>query len=173
MDRPPLPDLALTGTENELLLGFLDFYRAAALDAAWGLTDEQLQTTHPPSTLSIARILAHLAFVEYVWFEERLHGRPLPSPFNDLDWEADIDAEMTLGQNWTTDELTTRFNAAVGHSRTQVALATGFEDLSVATNRDGKKWNLRWILIHMIEEYARHCGHADMIRESIDGGTAR
>lgn len=85
---------------------------------------------------------------------------------------ADRDAEMTLAQSWPGERLFARFEAAVVDSRARVESADSLDQLSKESNSDGEHWSLRWILVHMIEEYARHCGHADLIRESIDGDAA-
>ncbi len=90
-------------------------------------------------------------------------------PFAELDWEADRGAEMTLAEAWSVDELFAQFDAAVVDSRARVDAASSLDELSVHPDRHGEHWSLRWIVVHMIEEYARHCGHADLIRESIDG----
>ncbi len=79
---------------------------------------------------------------------------------------------MTLAQTWSTDELMANFDAAVAESQTYVQAAPSLDQLTIEPNGEGEHWSLRWILVHMIEEYARHCGHADLIRESIDGDRA-
>jgi uncharacterized damage-inducible protein DinB len=152
-----------------MLLAFLDFYRAALVDRALELTHEQLNIGHPPSSLTLSRLIGHMALVEYTWFRERFAGDEIPEPFAALDWDADRDAEMTLAQTWSIDELLAQFSAAVADSRARIDTASSLNQLSIHTNREGEQWSLRWILVHMIEEYARHCGHADLIRESIDG----
>ena len=88
--------------------------------------------------------------------------------FSSLDWDADRDAEMTLSSTMSVDELVTLYKDAIADSDARIAAADSLDQLST-TGRDGEPWSLRWILIHMVEEYARHCGHADLIRESIDG----
>ena len=152
-----------------MLLAFLDFYRTALIDRALELTHEQLQATHPPSTLTLSRLVGHMALVELSWFRDSFAGADLAEPYASLDWEADPDAEMTLAQTWSPQELFAHFDEAVADSRARVEAATSLDQVSAKPNRDGDHWSLRWILVHMIEEYARHCGHADLIRESIDG----
>jgi len=156
-----------------MLTAFLDYYRADFLDRAYGLTSAQLQVSLPPSTLSLSRLIGHMTLVEYSWFQDRFDGKGEPEPYASLGWEADIDAEMTLAETWETQELLERFKAAVADSRARESAAESLDQLSAQTNRDGEHWSLRWILIHMVEEYARHCGHADLIRQSIDGDLAR
>lgn len=169
--RPELPSIPLAASERETLIAFLDFYRAALIDKAHGLNDEQLHIALPPSTLTLSRLIGHAALVEYTWFRERFDGDPMPEPFGSFDWDDDRDAEMTLAQTWSSAELIEQFNSAVADSRRRIEAADSLDQLSVLSNFEGEQWNLRWILIHMIEEYARHCGHADFIRESIDGDT--
>jgi len=152
-----------------MLLAFLDFYRAALVDRALELTDEELQVALPPSTLTLARLLGHMAMVERTWFLERFDGEAMPEPWASLDWDEDRDAEMTLAQTWSSEELFAEFERSIADSRVRVSNASSLDQLSVGTDRSGEQWSLRWIVVHMIEEYARHCGHADLIRESIDG----
>jgi len=153
-----------------MLNAFLDFYRAALIDRAYGLSREQLAQRLAPSTLSIGGLISHMAMVEYTWYRSRFAGGEQHEIFTSLDWDADRDAEMTLASTMTVEELHSFFEDAVNDSRGIVANATSLDQLSAKDhNGDGKKWNLRWIMIHMVEEYARHCGHADLIRESIDG----
>ncbi len=177
MPRPQPPTIPLEADETTTLVAFLDYYRTELLDRAWGLTAEQLRQTHPPSTLNMARLLGHLALVEYTWFAERLDDVELDEPWSSLDWDGDIDAEMTLAETWTPNELRARFQEAIDDARRRVDAAltdgSGLDTRSKRPGRDGEHWSLRWILVHMIEEYARHCGHADLIRESIDGDLAR
>lgn len=169
MARPEPPTIPLAADERTMLLAFLDFYRAALADRAWGLDHAQLQQTHPPTTLTLARLIGHMAMVEESWFRDRFDGQAPQAIWTDLDWDADPDAEMTLAETWSVEELMTRFTEAAEDTNRRIAEASSLDQLSVMTNADGERWSLRWILIHMIEEYARHCGHADLIRESIDG----
>ena len=171
MTRPAPPPIPLVADERTTLVAFLDFLRAAMLDRAHGLDEAGLNTPHPPSTLTLARLLGHLALVEHIWFRARLDGLDLPAPFDDLDWDADPDAEMTLAEGLGRDELLALFDRAVADSRARVEAAGSLDTLTAATDAQGERRSLRWILVHMIEEYARHCGHADLIRESIDGDT--
>jgi uncharacterized damage-inducible protein DinB len=169
MMRPALPPIPLQSDERTMLLAFLDFYRAALIDRASELTHKQLNARHPPSSLTLSRLIGHMALVEYDWFRDRFAGEEVPDPFATLDWDSDSDAEMTLAQTWSVDELFARFNMAVVDSRARVEPVTSLDELTTRPDRQGQHRSLRYILIHMIEEYARHCGHADLIRESIDG----
>lgn len=155
-----------------MLDAFLDNFRADLLDRAWGLDHHQLQIVHPPSTLTLSRLIGHMALVEHIWFQDRFDGEGYPAWADALDHDADPDAEMTEAQALSVDDLLARFSGAVEDSRRRAAAARSLDQLSKMPNRDGEHWNLRWIMIHMVEEYARHCGHADLIREAIDGDTA-
>ncbi len=168
MTRPGPPPIALAPDERTALNEFLDFYRAALVDRCYGLTDEQLRQTPLPTSLSLARLIGHMAWVEQFWFVERFGGDDPPAYVRAIDWEGDNDAEMTLAETWDQQKLFSVFDDAVAESRRR-ADAASLDDLSVGTNQAGEHWNVRWILVHMIEEYARHCGHADLIREAVDG----
>ncbi len=168
MIGPSAPPVPLRADEFTMLSAFLDHYRAALLDRAHDLTEGQLNMSLAPSSLTLSRLIGHMAFVEQVWYRERFSGDGFKEPFASLDFDRDPDAEMTLAQTWSTDKLHRVFEDAVLESRLTVQRATSLDELSRA-DRDGERWSLRWIMVHMIEEYARHCGHADLIRESIDG----
>ncbi len=171
MTRPPLPPLPLQADERTTLVAFLDFYRAALLDRARGLSDEQLQMPLAPSTLTLSRLIGHMVLVEQSWFAESFDGDPMPEPWASMDWDANRDAEMDLAQTWSSTHLFAEFERVTSDARDRVARAPSLDQLSAVPSRTGEHWSLRWILVHMIEEYARHCGHADFIRESIDGDT--
>lgn len=173
MTRPASPDIPLAADELTTLTAFLDFYRAELLDRIWGLDHERLQRTTAASSLTLARLVGHMTGVEMHWFLEVLDGDEEPAHVQALDWEADPDAEMTRAGSLTPEELVAEFTEQCEDSRRRTDAAASLDQLSVGTSRSGEHFNLRWILVHMIEEYARHCGHADLIRESIDGDTAR
>jgi uncharacterized damage-inducible protein DinB len=164
--RPEPPD---SGSELVLLTGFLDWQRETVLQKADGLDREQLDRRHPPSSLTIGGLLHHLALVEDDWFRVRFAGLPASPPWNAVDWAADQDWEFSTAAEVDPEELRERYRAACARSREVVAQAGSLDQLSVGTSRAGTHWDLRWILIHLIEETARHNGHADLIREAIDG----
>ena len=171
MERPDAPSIPLVADEPTMLDAFLDFYRAALLDRAFALSDDQLRQGHPPTTLTLGRLLGHMAMVEHHWYSHTLDGEEPGEPWVLLDWASDPDAEMALSDTMTGDDLRAMFEAACADSRRRTA-GVSLDRLSARANPAGDHWSLRWIQIHMIEEYARHCGHADLIRESIDGDTA-
>lgn len=173
MTRPRSPIVPREANERTTLLSFLNFYRAELIDRAYGLTNEQLQISLPPSTLSLSRLIAHMTLVEYGWFQDTFDDEGAPDLYMGLDWESDRDAEMTLAQTWTTERLLQEFHVSVANSDSRIERAVSLDQLSAQTDDAGHGSSLRWILVHMIEEYARHCGHADFIRESIDGDHAQ
>lgn len=168
-------DPPLRTDELTTLRAFLDYHRATLRQKVDGLTADQLRLTHPPSTLTLAGILKHVALNESHWFGWVLHGREIPEPFASADWDADPDWELTSAASDSPDNLHRMFEDAVRAANDNIAEADasgGLEFESVRPSRrvDGG-FSLRWILLHMIEEYARHNGHADLLRESIDGVT--
>lgn len=168
-------DPPLRSDELNTLLGYLAFHRDTLRLKVEGLDADQLRRTHPPSTLTLGQLLKHVALVEHHWFGYVLHDRPLPEPFASAHWDADRDWEMTSAAEDTPEELLGLLADAAGATDRQVAEAYalgGMEHCSARPDRQTQQaFSLRWIMIHMIEEYARHNGHADFIRESIDGAT--
>lgn len=163
-----------SGSELELLVGFLEFHRQTLGWKCTGLTAEQLSVSLAPSSMTLGGMLKHLALVEDTWFSFRLHGHPPAEYWQQVDWEADEDWDWNSASGDTAEELFDLWETTVERSRRSMeeALAhSGLEQLAKAGFSDGTRMSLRWILIHMIEEYARHNGHADLIRESIDGQT--
>ncbi len=165
-DRVDPPGVA---DERSQLLAFLDYHRDTLLVKTDGLTAEQLALTHPPSTMTLGGMLKHLALVEDNWFSVFFLGNDDDAFWADVDWEGDPDYDWNSAVGDTPDQLRTLFTGTVDRVRSLVA-DVPLDQESVRTNRfSGRPANLRWIVLHMIEEYARHNGHADLIRESIDG----
>ncbi|HEX8802895.1 MAG TPA: DinB family protein [Acidimicrobiales bacterium] len=149
--------------EREMLDGWLEFHRATLLLKCEGLGDElRKRRPVPTSKLSLHGLVRHMAEVERSWFRRTLLGEDAPPvwydpavddsemvPLDDADWEADLAA-------WQ-DECAASRRAAAAHRLDDTGL------------RRGQPCSLRWIYVHMIEEYARHNGHADLIREMVDG----
>ncbi|HEX4213716.1 MAG TPA: DinB family protein [Candidatus Dormibacteraeota bacterium] len=169
--RPEPPEAA---DEATTLLGFLDYQRATLEWKCSGLDSPGLNATVGVSSMTLGGMLKHLAFVESHWFSHRLHGRERQALWNTVDWKADRDWEWHSAANDTPEQLHGIWRDAVDSSRSLVAesLRTGgLEQMARRTSPDGRTPSLRWIVVHMIEEYARHNGHADLIRESVDGET--
>lgn len=139
------------------------------MDKASGVTDEQLHTRLPPSTLTLGGLLNHMALVEDDWFTRDFKGEDLSEPWANAPWDQDRDWEFNSARDVPTEVLFDRYTSAIARSEAVVANVASIDQLSVKTGRDDKPWSMRWILTHMIEETARHNGHADFIREAIDG----
>ena len=160
--------------EVTTLRGFLDHFRDTLRRQCAGIGADGLARTLPPSTMTLGGMLKHLTFVEQWWFSIVLHGHDAAGIWADVDWEADEDWDWHSAADDTPDQLRAWLDEAIATSDRLVdeALARGEGlDLRAARERRGSAPTLRWILVHMVEEYARHCGHADLIRESIDGAT--
>ena len=166
MAAPKIPN---QGTERETVIAFLDYYRELLIDKASGLTDSQLHTTLDPSTLTLGGLINHMALVEDDWFTSDFAGKDLSEPWASAPWDEDRDWEFNSAVSVPTTELFDRYRAAIDRSNYVVSQVKDLGDVSAKANREGEKWSMRWILVHMIEETARHCGHADLIREFIDG----
>jgi uncharacterized damage-inducible protein DinB len=162
-------DPDLTGSEAELLAQYLDYQRATVLAKTEGLDSAQLAYQHAPSSLTLAGLLYHLADVEESWLEVRFLGLAEREPFAGADLEADPDWVFHAAVNLNPGALRQRYRDACDRSRKVVAGAAGLDQQSVATFPDGRHFSLRWVLLHLIEETARHAGHADLLREAIDG----
>ena len=132
-----------------------------------------------PSEMTLGGMMKHLALVESSWFEQDFAGGGLMPPFDTVDWDADRDWEWHTARDDTPEELFALFGDACrgADAILDEALADGGVGLdrhSAVEASDGRgRFSLRWILVHMIEEYARHNGHADLIREAIDGQTGQ
>lgn len=162
------PQPPYSGTERETLVGYLDNYRAIMIDKASGLTSDEVNTALEPSSLTLINMVYHLALVEHSWFYVLFSGNDWQEPWASVDWDADPDWEFDSASELDPELILVCYREAIDVSNSIIAAADSMERLS-ARDRDGEKRSLRWILVHMIEEVARHAGHADLIRESIDG----
>ncbi len=166
------PEPPVAGDETATLLGSLERQRATLAWKCGGLDAAGLRARLQPSAITLGGLLKHLALVEDDYFTRRLHARQLGAPWDAGDWESDPDWEWNSAAEDTPEQLRTLWQEAVQRSRTAVAAALaegGLDQLARATWPDGRAPSLRRILIDLIEEYARHVGHADLIRESVDG----
>ena len=174
LDEHGRPEPPLAADETATLLGYLDFHRATLAWKCGGLDAAGLRATVGASSMTLGGLLKHLALVEESWFSRRLHGRELQPPWDTVDWKADPDWDWHSAADDTPEELFALWRDAVARSRSLVAEALadgGLERLAKVVWSDGRSPSLRWIVCHMIEEYARHNGHADLLRESVDGQT--
>ncbi|MGH3357791.1 MAG: DinB family protein [Nocardioidaceae bacterium] len=159
------PDGPLTGAERPMLEGFLAWQRSTLLTKCAGLTGEQLaQRANPPSGLSLLGLVRHMAKVERAWFRERVAGEavePIYDPALGKDADFD-DVDPSLAEQ-DYERLVRECEA--------VDAAVADVDLDSRFVHHGEEHSLRLVYLHMIEEYARHNGHADLLRERIDGVT--
>jgi uncharacterized damage-inducible protein DinB len=156
------------GDERTLLTQFLDHHRSILVRKVEGLSQAQLATSFATSDLTIAGVLKHMAAVEDTWFQARLLGLPTPEPWASAPWKEDPDWEFHSAVDDPPEELLRLFDVACERSRAAVDEVNDLDALARKAPRRGDV-SLRWILIHMIEETARHNGHVDLLRESIDG----
>lgn len=175
-DEHGRPEPPPEGDEAATLLGFLDFQRATLEWKCRGLTDEQLRVVLPPAALTLGGMLKHLAHVEDYWCTTVVAGEPTPEPWAGVDWKQDPDWEWRTAADDPGDVLRALWGERVERSRgiVQARLGRGAAEALGAAHpvRAGRsRVSLRWVLVHLIEEYSRHNGHADLIRESIDGQT--
>jgi uncharacterized damage-inducible protein DinB len=174
LDEHGRPEPPLAADETATLLGFLDYQRATLAWKCGGVDPAGLRATVGASSMTLGGMLKHLAYVEDDWFGRWLHGRDRDPPWDTVDWAADPDWEWHSAAGDTPEQLFTLWRDAVARSGVRVAEALADGGLERPARRswpDGRSPGLRWILVHMIEEYARHNGHADLLRESVDGLT--
>jgi len=157
------------GSELSLLVQYLDYQRETVLLKTDGLTQHQLAQKHLPSELTLAGLLYHLSLVEEDWMEVRFSGLPDREPWATVDWDADPNWEFRTATGLEPEQLRDRYREACERSRQVVSAAAGPDQLSAKALRDGHHFSLRWVLLHLIEETSRHAGHADLLREAIDG----
>ncbi|GGV25981.1 hypothetical protein GCM10010260_77940 [Streptomyces filipinensis] len=160
---------ALSAGEREMLEGWLDYHRSTLAWKCEGLTDAQLRTKPlEPSELSLLGLVRHLSEVERFWFHEVLLGED-PGTLYCTEEDPDGDFHVTEADTWEKTHAT--WQAEIEAARGNAA-GLSLDDFSRGRSRStGEAFNLRWIYTHMIEEYARHNGHADLVRERIDGAT--
>ena len=158
-------DPPLVAQEREMLDAWLDYHRATLAVKCEGLTDDQLRAQAvPPSSLSLLGLVRHMGEVERSWFRRVLSGEQAPPRYYsdenpDGDFDDVADAVVADAFGYWRDEC--------AYARERVAAAPSLD--VTGTGRQGEGYSLRWIMVHMIEEYARHNGHADLLRERIDG----
>lgn len=155
----------VAGSEKEVLAGFLDHYRRTILDICAGLPDDELRRSVVPSGTTLLGIVKHLAYVERGWFQEKVANQTVDYPYSD----DDPDADFRVAEDETPEQIFELYRAACEESR--AALAAASLDDPVLSPKRKMDFNVRWVVVHMIEETARHAGHADIIREQLDGRT--
>jgi uncharacterized damage-inducible protein DinB len=169
-DRPtsdrPMPPLA--ADERATLAGWLDFYRATLADKCAGLDEVQLRTASvPPSELTLLGLVQHVTEVERTWFRRVLLGEDAPPIHPSRSSPEGHDGGFEVPAGTTFAQAAAAWQREIDVARTNCA----GRDLDATSPFPPGPVTLRWIYAHMIAEYARHCGHADLIRERIDGVT--
>ena len=160
---PPVPH------ERGALLAFLAQQRYLLRVAAYGLTPEQLRAAPTVSSLSVGGLLRHAAMTEGSWIDTVVGRRDVAA--------TDYTEGFTVPPDWTIDDLLDRYDAVAARTEDVVAGLPLDHPVPVPRDapwfpRDVEAWSLRWVLLHLITETARHAGHADIVRETLDGATA-
>lgn len=174
LDERGHPEPPLAGDEIDTLLGSLERQRATFAWKCGGLDAAGLRATVGASSVTLGGLLKHLARVEEGAVARKLLGRPPEPPWDTVDWNADPDWDWHSATEDSPEQLMTLWQDAVERSRVAVAEALadgGLDHLGRLVTPTGESPTLRRILIDLVEEYARHVGHADLIRESVDGLT--
>ena len=159
------PEPPLTGDERVMLRGFLDYHRATLAWKCDGLTDEELRRRSvPTSALTLLGLVRHMAEVERTWFRRVINGEDIPLVWSDQgDFQRAYDASAS-----TRPEAFTAWQDEVAHARRVEAAAESL-DVTGYVASWGEDVSLRLVMLHLHHEYARHNGHADLLREAIDG----
>jgi uncharacterized damage-inducible protein DinB len=164
---PPRIEPAFHGPEKSQLLAWLEYHRTTLLIKCAGLSVEQLRTASvEPSTLTLLGLLRHMTNVEQDWFQRVFAGRDVTL---DYDSRSDHDADFNDLGGATLEHVERNFARACDASR-EITQHADLDELARGAD-EGFTVDLRWICVHMIEEYARHNGHADLLRERIDATT--
>jgi len=187
IDDQGRPEPPIAASERDTLLGYLDYQRATLEWKSRGLDEAGLCRTIASSSMTLAGLLKHMAYVEDHWFSGMLLDLPRMSPWDAVDWATTPDWEWESAAREPADVVRAQWSTSVERSRavvrdvlsrasdaTTTSDATTGDSLGTLAKRswpNGERPSLRWILVHMIEEYARHNGHADLLREAVDGET--
>ena len=163
MDQHNRPEPPHAAPPKEMIEAFLDYLRATMVAKLAGLDEEQGRRKLVPSVTNLLGMVQHLAYVERWWFQMVFAREDRPVLWTD----EDPDADWRVAPELSVAEVIALYEAECARSR-EIVAAASLEDRPA---REGKEQTLAWILVHMVEETARHCGHADILRELIDGQT--
>jgi Protein of unknown function (DUF664) len=167
-----IPEPPMTGNDVELLIFALDRSRAQFAWKCGGLDAAGLNKAHPPTAMTLGGLLKHLAGVEDPTTAEMLTGQPVGAPWDAVDFEADPEWEWRTAAGNSPEELYGLWRGALERSRAAVATVLAHEasdQPTMFTTRAGQLPDLRWVLVDLHDAYARHLGHADLLREAVDG----
>ena len=166
--KPPTDDVAASD-ERATLMTFLDYQRAILARKAEGLTDEQARRAAcPPSDLTILGLIRHMADVERGWSQRSLLGADIePLYFGSAHPDGDKDGDFHPPPDATLEQALVTYWSEIAESN-RIFAEAGLDDIEANARA---MYSVRWILVHLVEEYARHCGHADLLRQAIDGKT--
>ena len=156
----------LVASERDMLDAMLAFHQQTMLIKIDGLDDEQLRRAIVPSGLTLLGLIKHQAYVHRWWFRHVFAGEDVSFPWN----ESDPDADWRVEPDDTRDAIVALFQAEVDAARVIVQRSQP-DDMSARPDDPARRRQLRWVLVHMVEEVCRHNGHADIYRELIDGKT--
>ena len=157
--------------EREALVAMLDWYREGVVTKVTGMTEHLAVATPLGSATSVAGLVKHLALVEDSWFSNRYAGNAEATWYAEVDWDADRDWEFHTAADEPLELQIERYQEACARSRS-ITEAHAFDDLSaVASGDPAVHFTLRWAVVHLLEETARHLGHLDILRELLDGTT--
>lgn len=159
--------LGVRRNERDTLAGFLDWYRSVVEGKVGGLSEVQARTMMTPTGLSPLGVVKHLGWVERGWFREIFAGEDVEA----IDVPGDNSAEFRLEKGEDTAAIIAFYREEVDHARRIASGTPSLDSLSARETRLGEHVSLRWVMVHMIEETARHVGHLDLMRERIDGRT--
>lgn len=174
IDEQGRPEPPLAADETDTLRGFLEYQRATFAWKCAGLDPVGLQRSVASSSMTLGGMMKHLALVEESWFGERLMEKDSLPPWNAVDWDSDPNWEWRTAAEDSPEQLRAQWDTSVAYANAMMDEGLskgGVDQLARRKWLDGRAPSLRWILCHMIEEYARHNGHADLIREAVDGQT--
>ena len=159
-------DVPKAGDERETLRAYLDFHRETLALKCAGLSDDDLRRRTTPSSLSLLSLVRHMAEVERSWFRRVIDGQDVP-----LVWSPDGDFQVAYDASGASvQEAFAAWEGEIASARA-IERAAASLDVTGSDPRSGDEYALRRVLIHLIQEYARHNGHADLIREALDGAT--
>ena len=157
-------DVPRTGGERELLRAYLDFHRETLALKCAGLSDDDLRRRTTPSSLTLLGLVRHMAEVERAWFRRVLDGQDVR-----LVWSPDGDFQVAYdAEGASAAEAFTAWEGEIAHAR-RIEHAAASLDVTGVDRRSGEEYSLRRVMVHLVQEYARHNGHADVIREGLDG----